>query len=72
MLRPFSGADETVYALYLYPDIYHTSVAGVNFRRGIKDLAGCRFDATLVAEPKNKYDPNITQDFERMMFDSSN
>lgn len=42
----------------LYPDIYHTSVAGINFRRGIKDLAGCRFDATLVAEPKNKYDPN--------------
>lgn len=42
----------------LYPDIYHTSIAGINFRRGIKDLAGCRFDATLVAEPKNKYDPN--------------
>lgn len=42
----------------LYPDIYHTSIAGINFRRGIKDLAGTRFDATIVAEPKNKYDPN--------------
>lgn len=42
----------------LYPDIYHTSVAGINFRRGIKDLAGTTFDATLVAEPTNKHDPN--------------
>ena len=42
----------------LYPDIYHTSVAGINFRRGIKDLAGTTFDATLVAEPNNKHDPN--------------
>ena len=42
----------------LYPDIYHTSVAGINFRRGIKDLAGTTFDATLTADPKNKYDPN--------------
>ena len=41
-----------------YPDIYHTSVAGINFRRGIKDLAGTTFDATLVAEPNNKHDPN--------------
>lgn len=42
----------------LYPDIYRTSVAGINFRRGIKDLAGTTFDATLVAEPTNKHDPN--------------
>lgn len=42
----------------LYPDIYRTSVAGINFRRGIKDLAGTTFDATLVADPKNKYDQN--------------
>ena len=42
----------------LYPDIYHTSVAGINFIRGIKDLAGTTFDATLVAEPNNKHDPN--------------
>ena len=42
----------------LYPDIYHTSVAGINFRRGIKDLAWSYFDCKLVAEPKNKHDPN--------------
>ena len=42
----------------LYPDIYSTSVAGINFRRGIKDLAGTTFDATLIAEPTNKHDPN--------------
>ena len=42
----------------LYPDIYHTYVAGINFRRGIKDLSGTTFDATLVAEPTNKHDPN--------------
>ena len=42
----------------LYPDIYRTSVAGINFRRGIKDLAGTTFDATLVAEPTNKHDQN--------------
>ena len=42
----------------LYPDIYRTSVAGINFRRGIKDLAGTTFDATLIAEPNNKHDPN--------------
>ena len=42
----------------LYPDIYRTSVAGINFRRGIKTLAGTTFDATLVAEPTNKHDPN--------------
>ena len=42
----------------LYPDLYHTKIAGINFRRGIKDLAGVYFDAILVAEPKNKYDPN--------------
>ena len=42
----------------LYPDLYHTKIAGINFRRGIKDLAGVYFDAILVAEPKNKYDQN--------------
>ena len=46
------------YWTQLYPDIYSTSVAGINFRRGIKDLAGTTFDATLVAEPTNKHDPN--------------
>lgn len=42
----------------IYPDLYHTKIAGINFRRGIRNLAGMYFDALLVAEPKNKYDPN--------------
>ena len=42
----------------IYPDLYHTKIAGINFRRGIRNLAGIYFDAILVAEPKNKYDPN--------------
>ena len=42
----------------LYPDLYHTKIAGINFRRGIKDLAGVYFDAVLVADTKNKYDHN--------------
>ena len=42
----------------LYPDLYHTKIAGINFRRGIKNLAGVYFDAQLVAEPKNKFDHN--------------
>lgn len=42
----------------LYPYLYHTKIAGINFRRGIKDLAGVYFDAELVADPKNKFDPN--------------
>lgn len=42
----------------IYPDLYHTKIAGINFRRGIRNLAGMYFNALLVAEPKNKYDPN--------------
>ena len=42
----------------IYPDLYHTKIAGINFRRGIRNLAGVYFDALLVAEPKNKYDQN--------------
>ena len=42
----------------IYPDLYHTKIAGINFRRGIRNLAGMYFDALLVAEPKNKFDPN--------------
>lgn len=40
----------------LYPNLYQTSIAGINFRKGIKDLAGLYFDAILVADPKNKFD----------------
>ena len=42
----------------IYPDLYHTKIAGINFRCGIRNLAGMYFDALLVAEPKNKHDPN--------------
>ncbi|MBQ8048713.1 MAG: HIRAN domain-containing protein [Bacteroidales bacterium] len=42
----------------LYPNIYHTKIAGINFRRGIRNLAGSYFDAQLVADPKNKHDKN--------------
>lgn len=42
----------------IYPHLYHTKIAGINFCRGIKNLAGVYFDAMLIPEPKNKYDPN--------------
>ena len=42
----------------IYPDLYHTKIAGINFCRGIKDLAGIYFDALLIPDPKNKYDAN--------------
>lgn len=42
----------------IYPDLYHTSIAGINFRKGIKDLASKYFDCELVEDPKNKHDPN--------------
>lgn len=42
----------------LYPNIYHTKIAGINFARGIKNLAGVYFDALLIPEPTNKYDTN--------------
>ena len=42
----------------LYPNIYHTKIAGINFRKGIKNLAGTYFDARIVEDPKNKYDKN--------------
>lgn len=42
----------------IYPDIYHTKIVGINFCKGIKDLVNSYFDAELIAEPKNKFDPN--------------
>lgn len=42
----------------LYPNIYHTKIAGINFRKGIKNLAGTYFDVCIEPEPKNKYDKN--------------
>ena len=42
----------------LYPDIYSTRIAGINFCRGIKDLAGQYFDCQIIADPKNRHDKN--------------
>lgn len=42
----------------IYPDLYHTSIAGINYCRGINDLAGVYFDAILIPDPKNEYDAN--------------
>lgn len=53
-LPDYDGA----YWSQLYPNIYHTRIAGINFARGIKNLAGVYFDALLIPEPTNKYDPN--------------
>ena len=53
-LPDYDGA----YWSQLYPNIYHTRIAGINFARGIKNLAGVYFDALLIPEPTNKYDRN--------------
>lgn len=53
-LPDYDGA----YWSQLYPNIYHTKIAGINFARGIKNLAGVYFDALLIPEPTNKYDPS--------------
>lgn len=53
-LPDYDGA----YWTRIYPDLYHTKIAGINFCRGIKNLAGVYFDALLIPEPNNKYDPN--------------
>lgn len=42
----------------IYPNLYNSKIAGINFRKGIKDLAGQYFDCYLEADPKNKYDQN--------------
>lgn len=53
-LPEYDGA----YWSLLYPDTYTTKIAGINFCRGIKDLAGMYFDCRIEADPKNKYDAN--------------
>lgn len=53
-LPDYDGA----YWSQLYPNIYHSRIAGINFERGIKNLAGVYFDALLIPEPTNKYDTN--------------
>lgn len=40
----------------IYPDLYHTKIAGINFCRSAKRFEGMYFDAFLVLEPENTYD----------------
>ena len=51
----------------LYPDIYRTKIAGINFRKGASSYAGKFVDILLYADEKNEYDPNaikiITNDY---------
>lgn len=42
----------------IYPNIYHTKIAGINYRHGLHDLVGLFFDALIIPEPKNKFDKN--------------
>lgn len=59
--RTYSGPlpkYDGVYWSNIYPNIYHTKIAGINFRKGLNSLAGTYFDAMLYADPKNEYDPN--------------
>ena len=43
----------------IYPDIYSTKVAGINYHKAAtRQYAGITFPATLVADPKNEYDEN--------------
>lgn len=41
----------------LEPNVIKVSIAGINFRDNIGDYVG-RFNAQLVPEPTNKYDPD--------------
>lgn len=42
----------------LYPGTYRSYIAGVNYRKGLKDCDWYVFEATLIAEPRNKFDKN--------------
>lgn len=43
----------------LYPDIYSTKVAGINYHKAAaRQYADITFPATIVADPKNEYDEN--------------
>ena len=51
----------------LYPNIYRTKIAGINFRKGASSYAGQFVDVLLYADEKNEYDTNaikiITNDY---------
>lgn len=56
----------------LYPDIYRTKIAGINFRKDAKSYVGQYVNAMLYADPKNEYDPNaikiVTTDYVHLGF----
>lgn len=42
----------------LYPNIYRTKIAGINFSKEAKAYAGQFVNVMLCPDPKNQYDPN--------------
>lgn len=42
----------------LYPNIYRTKIAGINFSNEAKSYAGQFVNVILCPDPKNQYDPN--------------
>lgn len=56
----------------LYPDIYRTKIAGINFRKDAKSYSGQIIDCMLYPDPKNEYDPNaikiVTNDYTHIGF----
>lgn len=42
----------------MYPDIYRTQIAGINYQRGLNKFAGMHIACRIEAEPRNKYDKN--------------
>ena len=56
----------------MYPDIYRTNIAGINFRKDAKSYSGQIIDCMLYADPKNEYDPNaikiVTNDYTHIGF----
>lgn len=56
----------------LYPNIYRTKIAGINFRKDAKTYAGQIIDCMLYPDPKNDYDPNaikvVTNDYTHIGF----
>lgn len=56
----------------LYPNIYRTKIAGINFRKDVKSYSGQIIDCMLYPDPKNEYDPNaikiVTNDYTHIGF----
>ena len=56
----------------LYPDIYRTKIAGINFRKDAKSYSGQIIDCMLYPDPKNEYDTNaikiVTNDYTHIGF----